>query len=242
MDAVKIATWSEVPDRTPIGATVEGIDLVIVRQGDEHSVLYGRCLHRGALLADGTVQGDDLICGVHGWDYRIETGVSAYNNAEALEKFTSVLEGDDLFVDRNEVAALHDAPPAAVRPRRVPGLLPGPAHGPGGAVRDVHPRARGATGSPRPAITVRSARWACRATSCRSGTTSSSSPRSWRGLPQLDAEPVGTEVCIGPNADKPLWLDIPLFVSDMSFGALSRGGEDGAVPGRRARRHRHLLG
>ena len=31
---VKVATWSEVPERTPIGATVEGIDLVIVRRGD----------------------------------------------------------------------------------------------------------------------------------------------------------------------------------------------------------------
>jgi glutamate synthase domain-containing protein 2 len=40
-------------------------------------------------------------------------------------------------------------------------------------------------------------------------------------LPKLDQEPVATEVCIGPNADKPLWLDIPIFVSDMSFGALS---------------------
>ena len=53
-------------------------------------------------------------------------------------------------------------------------------------------------------------------------------------FPQLDDEPVGTEVCIGPTADKPLWLDIPLFVSDMSFGALSAGGEDRARPRRRA--------
>ena len=59
---------------------------MIVRRGDEHSVLYGRCLHRGALLADGHIQGDDLICGLHGWDYRIESGVSAYNNAEALDE------------------------------------------------------------------------------------------------------------------------------------------------------------
>src|SRR3954469_14667300 len=58
MDLVKIATWSEVGDREPVGVTVDGIDLVIVRQGQEHSVLYGRCLHRGALLADGHVQGD----------------------------------------------------------------------------------------------------------------------------------------------------------------------------------------
>ncbi len=32
---------------------------------------------------------------------------------------------------------------------------------------------------------------------------------------------VGTELVIGPRASRPLTLDIPLFVSDMSFGALS---------------------
>jgi methylamine---glutamate N-methyltransferase subunit C len=39
--------------------------------------------------------------------------------------------------------------------------------------------------------------------------------------PLLDEAKVGTEVIIGPRAKKPLKLDIPLFVSDMSFGALS---------------------
>ncbi|PSW20110.1 glutamate synthase [Photobacterium sanctipauli] len=39
--------------------------------------------------------------------------------------------------------------------------------------------------------------------------------------PLLESEHVGTELVIGPKAKKPLVLDIPLFVSDMSFGALS---------------------
>ncbi|MBL4613847.1 MAG: CDGSH iron-sulfur domain-containing protein, partial [Magnetovibrio sp.] len=39
--------------------------------------------------------------------------------------------------------------------------------------------------------------------------------------PLLDDVAVGTELIIGPNAKKPLKLDIPLFVSDMSFGSLS---------------------
>jgi glutamate synthase domain-containing protein 2/CDGSH-type Zn-finger protein len=39
--------------------------------------------------------------------------------------------------------------------------------------------------------------------------------------PKLDDAPVGTKLIIGPNAKKPLTLDIPIFVSDMSFGALS---------------------
>ena len=39
--------------------------------------------------------------------------------------------------------------------------------------------------------------------------------------PLLDHVPVATSVTIGPSAAKPLQLDIPLFVSDMSYGALS---------------------
>ena len=39
--------------------------------------------------------------------------------------------------------------------------------------------------------------------------------------PLLDEAEVATSVTIGPRAEKPLRLDIPLFVSDMSYGALS---------------------
>lgn len=39
--------------------------------------------------------------------------------------------------------------------------------------------------------------------------------------PLLESEEVGTELVIGPETKKPLQLKIPLFVSDMSFGALS---------------------
>jgi len=39
--------------------------------------------------------------------------------------------------------------------------------------------------------------------------------------PLLDDHPVATDVVIGPRAKKPMSLNIPLFVSDMSYGALS---------------------
>ena len=39
--------------------------------------------------------------------------------------------------------------------------------------------------------------------------------------PLMEDVAVDTKLIIGPNAKKPLMLDIPLFVSDMSFGALS---------------------
>jgi nitrite reductase/ring-hydroxylating ferredoxin subunit len=109
MQKVTIAMWSDVPDRTPVGAQVGNVDLVVIRFDDNHSVLYWRCLHRGALMSGGSVSGDNLICGLHGWDYLFETGISSYNNAEQLAKFSSWLEGDDLCVDQDKIETWEQA-------------------------------------------------------------------------------------------------------------------------------------
>jgi methylamine---glutamate N-methyltransferase subunit C len=50
-------------------------------------------------------------------------------------------------------------------------------------------------------------------------------------FPHLDEVEVGTEAIIGPSAKKPLKLKIPLFVSDMSFGALSEEAKLSLVKG-----------
>ena len=56
-------------------------------------------------LADGHVDGANLICGVHGWDYRLDSGVSSYNNDEALQRFTSWVDDGVLHVDLDEIEA-----------------------------------------------------------------------------------------------------------------------------------------
>ncbi len=218
---VTAARWSDIADREPFGVNIEGLDLVVIRRGDDHSVLYGRCLHRGALLADGTVRGDDIICGLHGWDYRIDSGVSAYANSEVLEKFPSMIDGEHLLVDRDAVMRWLMHHPQPYDPDVYQGLYKDPHMVPEepfvmaihelaqhGLARTGHHGPVAAMGVPRDLlpkwddiqfVTAQLAR-----------------------LPQLDETPVATEVCIGPNAAKPLWLDIPLLVSDMSFGALSQ--------------------
>lgn len=105
MNKTSIGLWAEIEDRAPVAARVAGVDLVIVRFDDKVSVLYGRCAHRGALMADGHVDGDNLICGLHGWDYRMDTGVSEYNNSETLPKFEAWIEDGQVMVDEDEVQA-----------------------------------------------------------------------------------------------------------------------------------------
>jgi nitrite reductase/ring-hydroxylating ferredoxin subunit len=104
---VKVATWSQLEDRKPTYALVANVDLVVLRFDDQVSVLYGRCLHRVALLADGSITGQNLICGVHGWDYRWDSGISEYKNTEALPKFNAWVDADDdaVYVDEFEIRA-----------------------------------------------------------------------------------------------------------------------------------------
>ena len=221
IDPVKVALFSELQEKTPAHAKVESTDLVVIRYGDEVSVLYGRCLHRGAMLADGFVDGHNLICGLHHWDYRIDTGVSEYNNDEFLHKFHSVIEGDEVLIDREEIKEYEvdypapfqtdqylgeyaDTHPESTEPytRYIKdlaqhGLKNYGHHGPMSAMgveRDMLPK------------------WE----------SIQLLPAQLASKPLLDEEPVATKVVIGPNAKKPLELEMPIFVSDMSFGALSR--------------------
>jgi len=100
---VAVATGSDVPRRTPIGAQVDGIDLVIVRRDETHSFVPGWCTHRGALLADGSIEGDDPTCGLHGSGYRDDPDDGAHIGVEAWTRCKIWIGGGHLVVDRDGV-------------------------------------------------------------------------------------------------------------------------------------------
>lgn len=219
---VKIVSWSSLEDRQPTYALVGGVDLVVIRYDDQVSVLYGRCQHRGALMADGHIEGQNLICGVHYWDYRCDTGVSEYNNAEFLPKFTAWIdrEADAVYVDESEILAWQAEHPQAYHREAYLGLY-----------ADLH----GTPDEPHNQYIQNLAKngltkWGHHGQVSAMGVSLTELPK-WGDInlvtgqlarrPLLDDAPVGTELIIGPNAKKPLRLEIPIFVSDMSFGALS---------------------
>jgi nitrite reductase/ring-hydroxylating ferredoxin subunit len=220
MNKLAIKSWDDLQDRVPEHALVANVDLVVVRYDESVSVLYGRCAHRAALMSDGHVDGPNLICGVHGWDYRLDTGVSEYNNSETLPRFNAWVEDGQVFVDEDEIAAwATDHPQPYVRDS-----YQGAYQDPTGTKDEPHVKFI------RKLANDGLSKVGHHGPSSAMGVPRDSLPK-WDDiqfvvgqlakLPLLDDEPVATDLVIGPNAKKPLKLDIPLFVSDMSFGALS---------------------
>jgi glutamate synthase domain-containing protein 2/nitrite reductase/ring-hydroxylating ferredoxin subunit len=223
-EPVEVARLDALADRVPTRVFVDGVELVVVRWNDQHSVLSGRCRHRGALLADGHVEGPNLVCGVHGWDYRMDTGVSSYDTSDRLRLFRSHVDDGVVYVDRAELAEYRRAEGLAltaqvdeyahhyqnshadtVEEPYVAAIHELALHG---LDRVGHHGAVAAMGVERAQLPTWDQLLFATAQLAR--------------FPLLDDEPVGTDVVIGGNALKPLRLDIPIFVSDMSFGALSQ--------------------
>jgi glutamate synthase domain-containing protein 2 len=220
MKKTAIMKWDNLKDRVPQHALVSNVDLVVTRYDDSVSVLYGRCAHRGALMADGHVDGDNLICGLHGWDYRLDSGVSEYNNSETLSKFKGWVEDGQVLVDAEEIAAWAKDHPQPYKRDSYQGAYQDPT---------------GTSDEPQVKFIRKLAdeglsKMGHHGPSAAMGVPRDQLPK-WEDiqlvvsqlhkLPLLDDEPVGTDLVIGPNAKKPLKLDIPVFVSDMSFGSLS---------------------
>ena len=222
MKKIRIADWNDLEPLSPAYALVANVDLVVIRWQHEEraSVLYGRCLHRGALMSDGSIEGKDLICGVHQWDYSYETGVSSYNPEEKLHSFQSWIEDGAIWVDEEEIAAWEKENPQPYNRDEYQGLY-----------KDLH----GGAEEPHYQYIQHLADHGLSKLGHHGRVAAMGVPRDelpkWDDIqfltaqlykvPLLDDAPIGTEVVIGPNAAKPLRLDIPLFVSDMSFGALS---------------------
>jgi len=220
MKKVAIARLDDLQDRKPAHALVCSVDLVIVKFDDEIAVLYGRCAHRGALMSDGHVSGDNLICGVHNWDYRLDSGISEYNNRERLNKFNHWIDDGRIWVDEDEIAdwQRHNPQPFYRNSYQ-------------GAYQDTHPVPE----EPHVGFIRHLAAFGLSKTGGHGPVAAMGVPRDqlpmWDDLqfvtaqlarfPLLDDEPVATELVIGPRAKRPLHLDMPIFVSDMSFGALS---------------------
>lgn len=233
IDPVKVVDWDRLADRQPAAVFIDGVDLVVIRWDDQHSVLSGRCRHRGALMVDGRVEGPNLICGVHGWDYRMDTGVSTYDTSDRLRHFRSEVTDGAVFIDRLEL----------IEYRQVEGLS---NDGPINEYEHHYLNAHGDTTEEPFVAGIHELalhgldRVGHHGPVAAMGVERTSLP-SWDSLlfataqlakfPLLDDEEVGTAVVIGANAVRPLRLDIPIFVSDMSFGALSQEAKTALAKG-----------
>jgi nitrite reductase/ring-hydroxylating ferredoxin subunit len=65
-DWTPAADASQLQDGEPTRVVVDDTPVLLLREGGAYYALHDRCSHRGCSLADGTVEGEEIVCACHG--------------------------------------------------------------------------------------------------------------------------------------------------------------------------------
>jgi nitrite reductase/ring-hydroxylating ferredoxin subunit len=94
-----VARVGDVRPNDVIAVAIEGVDLVLGRDGDCYFAAQRRCVHLGGDLAEGIVSRGHLICPQHAWRFSTATGRHPEASQYCLAMYRVRVVGDDIEVD-----------------------------------------------------------------------------------------------------------------------------------------------
>ena len=97
---VRVASKSEIPEGSAKCIEV-GIDrIAIFNLGGSFYAIDDDCTHAGGSLSEGEIEGDEVVCPLHGSCFKISTGEALNPPAsDSVTTYTVRLSGDDIEVE-----------------------------------------------------------------------------------------------------------------------------------------------
>ena len=94
-----VARVADVGPGDIVAVEVDGVQMIVGRDGEAYFAAQRRCLHRGGDLADGIVSRGHVVCPQHGWRFSTATGCAADAPEFCLVTFAVRVVGDQIEVD-----------------------------------------------------------------------------------------------------------------------------------------------
>jgi 3-phenylpropionate/trans-cinnamate dioxygenase ferredoxin component len=100
MAFVRACAASDVADGQALRVEVDGLDVAIVRNGDDVYAIEDECSHAAVALSEGEVEGCEIECWMHGSRFDLRTGKALGPPAtEPVPVFAVQITGDDVLID-----------------------------------------------------------------------------------------------------------------------------------------------
>jgi len=96
---VKVGRSAEVPDGRPEVFEIEDRHIAVYRLDGAYYAIEDICTHDGGPLAEGELEGQEVICPRHGARFDIKSGAATCMPAiTPVESYPVRVEGDDLLI------------------------------------------------------------------------------------------------------------------------------------------------
>jgi nitrite reductase (NADH) small subunit len=99
MALVKVGALSRLAAGSVIEASIAEERYAICNVDGRIHALAGTCPHRGGPLGQGAVNGGNLTCPWHAWEFDCSTGVNDYDAQVKIATFPVQISGDDILID-----------------------------------------------------------------------------------------------------------------------------------------------
>ena len=98
MARVKVMDAAELVPGKGALVTVDGQDVALFRRGDEVLAIGNDCPHQGASLCEGWVEGDIVVCPVHGWEFDLRSGACMTVPGENVPSYAATVEDGAIYL------------------------------------------------------------------------------------------------------------------------------------------------
>jgi nitrite reductase/ring-hydroxylating ferredoxin subunit len=88
----------EIPTGRGRTVVVDGLGIAVLRAGDEVVALSDRCPHSGGSLGQGWIEGDEVVCPLHQWRFKLSDGRCATVLGQGVHRFRAEIRGDEVWV------------------------------------------------------------------------------------------------------------------------------------------------
>jgi 3-phenylpropionate/trans-cinnamate dioxygenase ferredoxin subunit len=103
MTFVRACSLAELAPGTAFRVEVDGLDVALVRDGDDVFAIEDECSHAAVALSEGDVEGCEIECWMHGSRFDLRTGKPLGPPAtEPVPVFAVRIAGDDVLIDLNQ--------------------------------------------------------------------------------------------------------------------------------------------
>jgi toluene monooxygenase system ferredoxin subunit len=95
----RVTSLSELWEGEMKGVTLSGKKILLVHHHERVFAYQDRCAHKAALMSEGLIRGEVLVCGAHGWEYDLCTGRGVNPTSARLNSVPVRVENGEIWVD-----------------------------------------------------------------------------------------------------------------------------------------------
>jgi nitrite reductase/ring-hydroxylating ferredoxin subunit len=96
---VKVARVADLPPGTGLAVYAGGRDIALFNLGGEVVAIGNECPHQSGSLGDGQVEGEIVICPLHGWEFDARSGACMTVPGESVPRYRVRIQAGDILVE-----------------------------------------------------------------------------------------------------------------------------------------------